>query len=1096
MAKWESTVAEFASKQGNLGTFLAPLKSYPSGQAYREARVITRVPGDANRWRATIFGQQPITATSIPVGDWANNAWVPVAHNEFETKAEAYQSSANAMPEGYTFSTQPLFASNRTTLAAAPRFVEQVSRASFNHLDRKLHSALARMAERVTATDTVAAATQAIAAWYGKDAPTSNVVRSMKEFAQRELIPETVLPREIMSALHQMQIKQSMGQQQALDVGRALSGNPKFSDLAYPAEFVENPMHREQMFTAMEQGKVDTLPPALQTMAHQLRKLLVDAGREAVKQGRMSPDTFEGLRTNYMPRFTKDEAQASAGDWAKAFKLGVRDILAQRSTAWHITDTTRKDKHGLPVLIQHSGKKWRFDSAQARDAYYESLINRETIDGDMANTDWHWMSRSDSRTLRSITPDMLAAPATMTKEQRDIVQRVQRQLRQQFKKEAPYEPEDLVKDPVYAVMRYLAQMTHDNATAEFFNLILTNPDWVSSTESKGFTQIPDNDRFGRLAGKWVKKEIADQVLEMAEAPNQFWQLYDSLLRLWKTGKTVLNPATHARNIIGNVPFSQFAGNNVLNPTNAPYYLKAFRVLRSGGDEYRHLYESGVLGADYASTELRAALEAIVPVVQTEPDSANPIKHLIALGNRAAQWGKAHSLANVATLATIGGTAGLIAAGPLGAMVGAGVATAANSIYRGALFAYRMEDDLFKAAAFFKARSMGMTLAEAAEHVRTWFPYYDKPTSTTIKMAGRTALPFVSFFRESGRIFAKALKERPLSLAATIAIPTLITAVSQAMLGLDDRDEDDVKKDMRGKGAKLLGLTPLAGVPIFSMLIPVRTESGQLQQIDLSSTHPFADFMADRVENWHNDPWWQTWARSALSNPILGMVYSAATGRDPFGDRVLWDSTYTPEEKAKAIWGHAWKTAMPPLAPGGTNWSMIEQSTRRQANKTLALRSPAQAVARGVAGIDVRSADPDIYAKADAFRQSRGLPSSESNVAWPTDAAGRARKALFEELVQPAPDTAALTKILQNLNDLGKPVRTLPDVLKLLDARTPDAVINPKSLRVPFRASLAPEAKRVLTTALTEFAKARSNSGAAFAKARGAVKATTRAPTTP
>jgi hypothetical protein len=364
------------------------------------------------------------------------------------------------------------------------------------------------------------------------------------------------------------------------------------------------------------------------------------------------------------------------------------------------------------------------------------------------------------------------------------------------------------------------------------------------------------------------------------------------------------------------------------------------------------------------------------------------------------------------------------------------------------------------------------------------------------MAGRTALPFVSFFRESGRIFAKALKERPLSLAATIAIPTLITAVSQAMLGLDDRDEDDVKKAMRGKGAKLLGLTPLAGVPIFSMLIPVRTESGQLQQIDLSSTHPFADFMADRVENWHNDPWWQTWARSALSNPILGMVYSAATGRDPFGDRVLWDSTYTPEEKAKAIWGHAWKTAMPPLAPGGTNWSMIEQSTRRQANKTLALRSPAQAVARGVAGIDVRSADPDIYAKADAFRQSRGLPSSESNVAWPTDAAGRARKALFEELVQPAPDTAALTKILQNLNDLGKPVRTLPDVLKLLDARTPDAVINPKSLRVPFRASLAPEAKRVLTTALTEFAKARSNSGAAFAKARGAVKATTRAPTTP
>jgi hypothetical protein len=136
----------------------------------------------------------------------------------------------------------PLRSSENNLLYASPRQVsDQISSASFNHLDRKLHSALARMVERVTATDSVTAATQAIAAWYGKDAPTSNVVRSMKEFAQRELIPETVLPREIMSALHQMQIKQSMGQQQALDVGRALSGNPKFSDLALDSD---NPAQR------------------------------------------------------------------------------------------------------------------------------------------------------------------------------------------------------------------------------------------------------------------------------------------------------------------------------------------------------------------------------------------------------------------------------------------------------------------------------------------------------------------------------------------------------------------------------------------------------------------------------------------------------------------------------------------------------------------------------------------------------------------------------------------------------------------------------------------------------------------------------------
>jgi hypothetical protein len=281
------------------------------------------------------------------------------------------------------------------------------------------------------------------------------------------------------------------------------------------------------------------------------------------------------------------------------------------------------------------------------------------------------------------------------------------------------------------------------------------------------------------------------------------------------------------------------------------------------------------------------------------------------------------------------------------------------------------------------------------------------------------------------------------------------------------------------------------MPLFSMLIPWRTTDGQLQQIDLSSTHPFADFLADRVENWNNDPWWQTAARAALSNPILGLVYTASTGRDPFGDRVLWDSTYTPEEKGEAVFGHLWKTVTPPLAPGGTNWTMIEQAGRRMSNKTMAMRNTTQAVARGVAGLDVRTADPNIYELADNFRRARGLPVDEGIVAFPTDAAGRARKALFDELVQPAPDSTRVAKYLQTLNDLGKPVRTVNDVLEIIDRRRPDGVINPKALRGPFRASLAPEARRVLETALAAFQTARAATPGAFAAARKRINATTR-----
>jgi hypothetical protein len=276
-----------------------------------------------------------------------------------------------------------------------------------------------------------------------------------------------------------------------------------------------------------------------------------------------------------------------------------------------------------------------------------------------------------------------------------------------------------------------------------------------------------------------------------------------------------------------------------------------------------------------------------------------------------------------------------------------------------------------------------------------------------------------------------------------------------------------------------------------MVIPVRSASGSLQQIDLSSTHPFADFLADRVENFNNQPWWQSWARSAFANPVVGLFYTAATGKDAFNDRVVYDPTYTRLESLQAMLTHAYTTAVPPLAPGGSNYTLIEQSTRRAANKTMALRSPAQAVGRGVLGLDVRTADPDIYRLADQFRQQRGLPAAEKGVAYPTDAPGRARKALFEELIQDKPSVEQVARHLQTLNDLGSPVRTVSDVIDILDRRRPDGIINPKALRGPFRASLNPEARRVLDQALLAFQRARAATPGAFSAARQKINATTR-----
>ena len=54
-------------------------------------------------------------------------------------------------------------------------------------------------------------------------------------------------------------------------------------------------------------------------------------------------------------------------------------------------------------------------------------------------------------------------------------------------------------------------------------------------------QLPDDSRWGRLAGKYVRDDIARQVKEVVNVDGQIMRFYDGLLRAWKGGKLVLNP---------------------------------------------------------------------------------------------------------------------------------------------------------------------------------------------------------------------------------------------------------------------------------------------------------------------------------------------------------------------------------------------------------------------------------------------------------------------------------------------------------------------------------------------------------------------------
>jgi N12 class adenine-specific DNA methylase len=927
-----------------------------------------------------------------------------------------------------------------------------LAKLGWNHLDRAASAKLAAHTRWLT-TPTHALVNRTahnlagnlVAMWTGSKDPQPFLTAA--HALKREFFPDSVMPREVLAKKREMEIKTSMGSQRAMDLVRALAGNPKFSDLVYPKEFAENPMHRRNLYEAMTgERPMSSLPPELQTLATKLRAMLVDLGKEAVKQGRMSTDTFDNLRGTYMPHYYKEDVQKEKSLFHK-FRLGVRDILAQRTTAWHITDTATKDANGEARLVSHSGNQWRFRNQEHMNAFFEDFITQQSLT--------ELQSRYGKK-FKNLTAADLMTPSKLDPEVRGRLQEIKRNLHQRYQRNRPLtvaekEKAGLIMDPVYAIARYAAQMTHDNSTAEWFNFVAADPKNISDIATPGYTEIPDNPRFGRLAGKFVQDDIANQVLEMIEAPNIALQIYDTTLGWWKAGKTVLNPGTHVRNVLGNLFFSQLAGNSVWNPGNVPFYRQALTALRQGGPVLAEAYDAGVLGADFVSAELRQTLRQLLPDPATIVDD-----------------GKAPSL-------LMG----------IGKAIGKYVGNPANAGFNKITALYQAEDEIFKLAAFLKAKEMlteggagtPARSAAAAAHIRKWFPYFDSGTSGTLKLIGRTAMPFLGFYRESIRIFGHALKERPLALAAGLSVPSIVTMLSAMALGLDDDDLDEIKKDMRGRAGKLLGPTPLGDRPLFSMLLPFRSDTGQIQQFDISAVHPFVDFLGNRVEGGQKDGWWPQMFRSFVAaGPLGNLIYSNMTGEDAFFGSTIVEPNMTTGEAFAARASNAAKTLLPPLVPGGTGFNTLLNMGQRGTSKTLEVRSPAQAMLRTVGGLDVRNATPDLYRLADDWRKANGYEVQEGMDYGSTTPASRARKALFAVLAQDEPNPTALKNILNALDKMGHPVRTEQDVNRLLFYRDPAKLIGGNKAKgitatdaqAQFRASLQGEARDAFEASLQEY----------------------------
>ena len=246
-------------------------------------------------------------------------------------------------------------------------------------------------------------------------------------------------------------------------------------------------------------------------------------------------------------------------------------------------------------------------------------------------------------------------------------------------------------------------------------------------EENDLAPLPQSGRLHNLAGLYVPKNIARDLTEMTRLPTTAQRFYLAYLGAWKSSKTIYNPSTHARNVMGNFVFSYIAGVSIHNPANANYYIGSAKSLYAKDTNYHDLVKLGVLGTEYYGVELRRIENKLRLAKEGRVDEA------------------------LAGLRTVHATVGSI---------------------------YAAEDQVFKMAAFLKYRADGMSKASAAREVNKWFPNYERIGQLTRWLRqSPIGAPFISFIDQSVRIAGRAAKEHPIRLAIIAALPGIITAIS-------------------------------------------------------------------------------------------------------------------------------------------------------------------------------------------------------------------------------------------------------------------------------------------------------------------------------
>jgi hypothetical protein len=328
----------------------------------------------------------------------------------------------------------------------------------------------------------------------------------------------------------------------------------------------------------------------------------IKQGVKLAEEVKFAKPVFDALGRGFIYRFGQSPVYAKmAEDTFKAIVVGQQTAL---EIARPITKLTSKEqikigqwlKGEIPTLDE---KLLRLAN-QARNEFKK--LGQEAVDVGLLDSDTYFAN------VNKYLPRLYEKhelPPAFQKYLADI--KPQRADLSRFMKREDI-PEEIRKgmgeilEAGYPTAKGLAQTRQAVEMTKFFGQ--TAKTFGKNVFEEGMKKLPETKRLGLLSGKYVPEPIFKDIEEMIRQKSGLEKALGRAVGTWKFGKVVLNPATHARNILSNFILNDFEG---LSPARLDVYAKAAKSLLTKDALYKEAKVAG-LGLDtFAAQEIKGLM---------------------------------------------------------------------------------------------------------------------------------------------------------------------------------------------------------------------------------------------------------------------------------------------------------------------------------------------------------------------------------------------------------------------------------------------------------------------------------------------------------